>query len=107
MTAARMRAVVLAALACGAGVVALLLASDHQDAEDGAGPSSGPSVGWSFIGTGLYAWRRRPESRIGELMVLLGFAWFLAALDFADSPLPTRSRSCSGGCGAACSCSSS
>ena len=37
----------------------------------------GPAVGWSFIGTGLYAWRRRPESRTGVLMVLLGFAWFL------------------------------
>ena len=25
------------------------------------GRSSGPAVGWSFVGTGLYAWRRRPE----------------------------------------------
>ena len=37
-------------------------------------------MGWSFIGTGLYAWRRRPESRIGALMILLGFAWFLFTL---------------------------
>ena len=47
----------------------------------------GPAVGWSFIGTGLYAWRRRPESRIGALMILLGFAWFLFTLDAANSPL--------------------
>ena len=36
---------------------------------------------------GLYAWRRRPESRTAELMVLLGFTWLLSALNFADSPL--------------------
>jgi len=86
MTAARMRAVVLAALVCGAAVVAVLLGSDHQDAKT-AWAIFGPAVGWSFIGVGLYAWRRRPESRTGALMVLLGFAWFLSALNFADSPL--------------------
>lgn len=47
----------------------------------------GPAVGWSFIGTGLYAWRRRPESRIGALMILLGFAWFLFTLQAANSRL--------------------
>jgi signal transduction histidine kinase len=81
-----MRVVVLAALLCGAGVVPLLLGSDHQDAKT-AWAIFGPAVGWSFIGVGLYAWRRRPESRTGALMVLLGFAWFLSALSFADSPL--------------------
>ena len=86
MTAARMSAIVLAALVCGAGVVALLLGSDHQDAKT-AWAIFGPAVGWSFIGVGLYAWRRRPESRTGVLMVLLGFAWFLSALNFSDSPL--------------------
>ena len=86
MTAARTRAVVLAALVCGAGVVAVLLASDHQNAKT-AWAVFGPAVGWSFIGVGLYAWRRRPESRTGALMVLLGFAWFLSALNFANAPL--------------------
>ncbi len=47
----------------------------------------GAVVGWSFVGTGLYAWRRRPESRTGALMVLLGFAWFLSTLEAANSPL--------------------
>ena len=64
MTAARMRAMVLAALVCGAAVVALLLASDHQDSK-AAWAIFGPAVGWSFIGVGLYAWRRRPESGTG------------------------------------------
>src|SRR5215218_3698132 len=86
LSAAWTRAIGLAALACGAGVVALVLASDHKDAKL-AWAIFGPGVGWSFIGVGLYAWRRRPESRIGELMTVLGFAWFLYTLDAANSPL--------------------
>jgi signal transduction histidine kinase len=84
MTPGRMRAIVLAALVCGAGMVALVLASDREDA-DVAWAIWGPAVVWSFVGTGLYAWRRRPESRAGVLMVLLGFAWCLAALNLANS----------------------
>ena len=79
-------AIVLAALACGGAVIALELTSDHQDPK-ALWAVFGPAVGWSFIGTGLYAWRRKPESRIGALMILLGFAWFLFTLDAADSPL--------------------
>jgi signal transduction histidine kinase len=86
MTAGRMRAVFLAALACGAGTVALVLGSDHPDAKT-VWAILGPAVGWSFIGVGLYAWRRLPESRTGALMVLLGFAWFLSAVGFANSRL--------------------
>jgi signal transduction histidine kinase len=86
MTVARMRAVILAALACGAAVVALLLNSERQDAQT-AWAVFGPVVGWSFIGVGLYAWCRRPESGTGRLMVLLGFTWFLSALTFANSRL--------------------
>jgi signal transduction histidine kinase len=87
MTGGRMRLVVLAALLCGAGVVALVLSSELRDAQT-VWAIFGPAVGWSFIGTGLYAVRRRPESRTGELMVLLGFAWFVSALHFADAALP-------------------
>ena len=87
MTPARMRVVVLSALLCAAGVVALVLTSDREDA-DLAWAVCGPIVVLSFVGTGLYAWRQRPESRIGELLVLLGFAWCIAALAFANSPLP-------------------
>ena len=86
MTTARMRAVALAALVCGAAVLALLAASDHQDSK-AVWAIFGPVIGWSFIGVGLYAWRRRPESRTGALMVLMGFTWFLAGLSFANAPL--------------------
>jgi signal transduction histidine kinase len=79
-------AIVVAALAAGGGVVALVLASDHQEAK-AVWAIFGPAVGWSFIGTGLYAWWRRPETRTGALMVVLGFAWFLFTLDSANSRL--------------------
>ena len=34
------------------------------------------AVGWIFIGCGLVAWARRPESRSGPLMAATGFTWF-------------------------------
>ena len=37
--------------------------------------------------TGLYAQRRRPESRAGLLMVLLGFAWLGNAIGASNAPL--------------------
>jgi signal transduction histidine kinase len=84
LTTRRMVAIALAALACGAAAVVVILAS-HRDDATTAWVIFGPAIGWSFIFTGLYAWRRRPESRIGLLMVLLGFAWFLSALGLVNS----------------------
>ena len=79
--------------------------SAHQEAK-AVWAIFGPAVGWSFVGTGLYAWRRRPENRTGALMVLLGFAWFLFTLDAANSPRSTRLRSSPAASGAASSSTS-
>ena len=35
------------------------------------------AVGWILIGCGFVAWERRPESRVGAIMSLAGFTWFL------------------------------
>ena len=43
-------------------------------------------IGWSFIGTGLYAWDRRPSNLVGLLMVGVGFAWFLSEFKVSDIP---------------------
>jgi signal transduction histidine kinase len=43
-------------------------------------------IGWSFIGTGLFAWDRRPGNPIGALMVCVGFAWFLSEWKASDIP---------------------
>src|SRR3954454_20517740 len=72
--------IAVAALACGVVVAAIELASDHHGAPV-VWAVFAPAVGWSFVATGLYAWRQRPGNRVGALMVLLGFAWFLFTLD--------------------------
>jgi signal transduction histidine kinase len=41
-------------------------------------------ITWSFIGTGLYAWWRRPTNRFGALMVLVGFTFVLGSLTASD-----------------------
>ena len=74
-----------AALLAGLAACALVLSSDHM-ADRAVWAVFGPVVGWNFVGTGLYASRRRPESRFGALMVLLGFTWLLAPLGAADNP---------------------
>ena len=40
----------------------------------------GPLIGAAFIGTGLLAWLRRPESRFGALMVAVGFTYCFSGL---------------------------
>jgi signal transduction histidine kinase len=44
-------------------------------------------IGWSFVGTGLFAWDRRPSNLVGPLMVCVGFAWMLAELRSSEIPL--------------------
>jgi len=43
-------------------------------------------VGASLLGSGIAAWRARPENRLGLVMVLTGFAWFAAELVEARAP---------------------
>jgi signal transduction histidine kinase len=86
MTRARMSAIVLAAIVCGAGAALVALASDRVESHV-AWAVAGPLIGWTFVATGLYAWRRRPENRTGALMVLLGFAWFNFTLINANAPI--------------------
>jgi signal transduction histidine kinase len=84
MTAARQGAVLIGAALCTGGVIAIVLTSDREDATV-AWAVLGPIVVWSFVGTGLYATHRRPGSRVGILMVALGFAWCVAAISLANS----------------------
>ena len=84
MTAARQRAVLLGAALCTVGVITIVLTSKREDANI-AWAVFGPIVVWSFVGTGLYATYRRPGSRVGILMVALGFAWCVAAISLVNS----------------------
>jgi signal transduction histidine kinase len=81
-----MAVVIAAALAAGAVSIWVALESDHIE-DVAVWAVFGPAVGWNFVGVGLYTWRRRPEKRIGVLMILLGFGWFLFTLQSSDSGL--------------------
>ncbi len=74
----------LAGFAAGVGIALLAANSDHLELR-GVAVALGLLLGWSFIGTGLYAWDRRPENGTGALMVAVGFAWFLSTLVTANA----------------------
>jgi signal transduction histidine kinase len=46
----------------------------------------GPLIGWAFIGTGIFAWLRRPENNFGALMTAIGFSACIAALRVSTDP---------------------
>jgi PAS domain S-box-containing protein len=71
-------------VAAGAAAFAVVLTSDHAGDQVSFGVL-GLLLGWSFIGSGVFAWARRPDNRTGALMVAVGFAWFLGSLSYANS----------------------
>ena len=79
--------VAFAGFVLGLAALALVLTGDH-DTITGPFVVLALTLGWSFIGTGLYARWRRPDSLIGRLMTIVGFLWFIGALPEADSALP-------------------
>ena len=68
-----------------AGAVALVLTSDHESDKPFA-LLVGGLVSASFMGTGLFAWWRRPHNHTGLLMYAVGAAFVLAALKEANAP---------------------
>jgi signal transduction histidine kinase len=74
-----------AGIVMGILMVVVIVTSDHTSYR---GVEAGMSllVAWSFLGTGLYAWDRRPSNLIGPLMVAVAFAWYLAELQTSDIP---------------------
>jgi signal transduction histidine kinase len=85
-----LRALLLLGAAAGLGLgvlyLALVLTSDHTD-DRGLTAALGLLVGWSFVGTGLFAWWRRPENRTGMLMTAAGFAWFATGVSAANDEI--------------------
>jgi signal transduction histidine kinase len=68
---------------CAGADVALVLTSDHETQKVLAA-ILGPLIGLGFVGTGAFAWWRRPLNRFGPLMTAVGFAWFIGALTEAN-----------------------
>jgi signal transduction histidine kinase len=73
-------------VAAGASV-ALALTSD-QLPEPGLRAALLDWVALPYILAGLIAWRRRPDSRFGPLMVGAGFAVFVGGFQWTSAPLP-------------------
>ena len=44
-------------------------------------------IGVGFVLVGTYAWMRRPDNRVGALMVATGFAWFVSVFGHTEQPL--------------------
>jgi signal transduction histidine kinase len=74
----------LVGVAFGLVVAYLVVESDHTD-DRGLTAALALLVGWSFIGTGLFAWWRRPANRSGALMTAVGFAWFATSLSASNN----------------------
>ena len=79
-------ALAIIGLVSGLALAAIVLSSDHVD-DRGFEAGLGLLVGWSFIGTGLFAWWRRPGNPTGALMVAAGFAWFATRVSASDDDL--------------------
>jgi hypothetical protein len=86
MTPRRRTLIALAGLGLALAVAnqAIILTSHHMSSR-GVYAVFNAALGGSFLGTGLYAWWRRPENRSGLLMAWVGFAWFLSALSFSNN----------------------
>src|SRR5687768_9123333 len=74
----------VAGLALGLAALALVTTSDREN-ESTPWIVLALTLGWGFAGAGIFAWSRRPENRVGPLMALVGFTWFLGALTSADT----------------------
>jgi signal transduction histidine kinase len=79
-------AIALAGVAAAATTFALAVTNDEVD-HVGIRVFLNDWITLNYIGAGLIAWWRRPDSRFGLLMVAAGFVNFLATLDWASTPV--------------------
>jgi signal transduction histidine kinase len=67
-------AILVGTIAAGTTLIALVLTDDSLAGRRGQ-PLLVVAVGWAFAVSGLIAWRRRPDNRLGPAMVVLGVVW--------------------------------
>lgn len=84
-TIAVLLAIAFVALAGAAGAVVLRLNSDHAGAEPGLQIALLDWIIVSYALSGLIAWWRRPDSRLGPLMIAAGFFTLVACISSANS----------------------
>jgi signal transduction histidine kinase len=78
----------LAAVAVPLGVVAYRVQVDNLPLPDEEAHAAAiVAVAWAFVVAGLVAWWRRPENRLGRLLVAAGFALLARQLRYSHSAL--------------------
>jgi hypothetical protein len=80
-------AVAVAGVAAAVTTLALALTNDQLD-HVGVNVFLNDWITLNYIGAGLIAWWRRPDSRFGPLMVAAGFLNFLVTLQVATADVP-------------------
>jgi signal transduction histidine kinase len=75
-------AILVAAAAISVGTAA----SDHTDVR-GLWIAGSAAITCGFLGVGLFVWTRRPDNRVGPLMVAVAFSWVVSDLSFSNSAL--------------------
>jgi signal transduction histidine kinase len=75
-------AIVAAAAATSVGTAA----SEHTELR-GLWIAGSAAITWGFLGVGLFVWARRPDNRVGPLMVAVAFSWVVSDLVFSNSDL--------------------
>ncbi len=79
----------LAALTLANSAVATWIAlSTDRDSNVAVQLTAVTVIGWSFAGTGLFAWWRRPANPVGALMWLTGVFWFFNVYTLSDAAVP-------------------
>ena len=86
------------ALVVGGAVGAIIVGSDFYELR-GLVLAFALLGGWGFVGAGLFAWWRRPDRKVGALMTLTGFSWFVSVLHGLRRPAHLLAgRRCSATC---------
>jgi signal transduction histidine kinase len=81
----------LLGVAAGVSSVAFAVTNDTIGAEIGAPLVLAALWAWTtvaYILCGMLAWWRRPASRIGPLMIVSGFVWYVVTLSWTTSDIP-------------------
>jgi signal transduction histidine kinase len=81
MSGLRRALTMIGAIALVLGLIAIPVALSSRDAGSrGLFLGTVLVIGWSFAGTGLFMWWRRPDNRLGLLMAAVGLTWLLTLL---------------------------
>jgi signal transduction histidine kinase len=86
LTRARLWALAGVATAFGIALVPLIAASDFLP-DRALWIELDLVIGFGFTAVGLFAWYRRPDNRVGALMVATAFAWYFVVASNTEPPL--------------------